>query len=218
MKRHFLLPFLALAAHGLVAQCSDVPISNDAVVINSNGTYTYPIGTHVWVCSGVTATISGPYLLVFAESNTDLTVMGDNAVGFIKQPGSLESIGDNCTWAYGDGVSVTHIGNVNTGYPCEITYDYSAAPSNGCVGVAGLAEHERSGALEVFPDPAQDMLTIRVDGVLHMVEVLDMSGRMVVQARGTGGRALDVRALRAGTYIVRVHTDGGMLTERFIKQ
>ncbi|MBK8950603.1 MAG: T9SS type A sorting domain-containing protein [Flavobacteriales bacterium] len=75
----------------------------------------------------------------------------------------------------------------------------------------------------VFPNPAADVLMLQVDGgTPTAVEVLDMQGRPL-PVTGTAPRSapmqLDVAALPAGLYLVRVHSDDGRTGQaRWMKQ
>jgi hypothetical protein len=63
---------------------------------------------------------------------------------------------------------------------------------------------------DYFPNPCRDALQIRhAGGQQAEIEVLDMLGRRVLFERGSdGGSVLDVRALPAGSYILRVTLAG----------
>lgn len=83
---------------------------------------------------------------------------------------------------------------------------------------------ERSGTdedLQVFPNPAQDALTLRwsVGPQQAVVSVLDVRGVLLQQRRVIGPTmALDISELAEGPYLLRVQDRERVRTVRFIKQ
>jgi hypothetical protein len=72
--------------------------------------------------------------------------------------------------------------------------------------------------LKVHPDPAVDVLMVddAVEWGDRPVEILDLAGRQVQRTVMSNGR-IDVAALPAGSYILRVHTNGSTREARFTK-
>lgn len=72
-------------------------------------------------------------------------------------------------------------------------------------------------APSVYPNPTTGILTLETDGAaLLAVEVLDVAGR--IQMRSTARQnQVDLSALPAGTYIVRLFTEHGSSTHRVVK-
>lgn len=71
--------------------------------------------------------------------------------------------------------------------------------------------------LTAFPNPAAGELFVRGAAEEATATVLDLNGR-VLDSRPLLGGAVDVSALRAGTYLLRVETVKGVETLRFIRQ
>lgn len=87
-------------------------------------------------------------------------------------------------------------------------------------GIAGIAEPGAMHGLHVYPSPATGMLHIRADASMHQVEVLDLTGRSLMERpAGTGLEVLDVSSLRTGHYLVRISWgDGSKSATGFSKE
>jgi hypothetical protein len=89
----------------------------------------------------------------------------------------------------------------------------------------GLNELPNYGELSVFPNPAQDELTIdlvaKVDGNAS-VKIMDLSGRVLLQDEMNASASFaeyfaDVSQYKKGTYVIRISTVNGIYTKKFIK-
>lgn len=73
---------------------------------------------------------------------------------------------------------------------------------------ADVESSEVSLTLEVFPNPAHDVVHVRIVGKkgthTSTIEILDLNGRSVVKQTSPGESELDVRSLVSGTYSVRL--------------
>lgn len=78
------------------------------------------------------------------------------------------------------------------------------------------------GIVGIFPNPAQDVLNIQVkDGVrLNSVEVYNIAGQKVMHQDFDGATesSINVQALSAGVYVVKLATDNGTSSQRLIKK
>ena len=68
--------------------------------------------------------------------------------------------------------------------------------------------------VNVFPNPATDILNIEGEGI-QKVEVIDINGRTVITTNET---SLNISALASGVYMVRVIAAEGIHTERVVKK
>lgn len=86
----------------------------------------------------------------------------------------------------------------------------------------GVDEAEALAGIRVFPNPANDRLTIDLadfTGRLNGAELFDMQGQRVLAPNVTGvsGRVvLDLGALATGAYVLHLSSDQGIRTERII--
>lgn len=89
------------------------------------------------------------------------------------------------------------------------------------VGPVGIGETTGAAGLTVFPNPADDLVTIGWPAATGevVVDVLDITGRIVRTTRAgaaTGRMELDVDALAAGDYTVRVRVAGATAVQRLV--
>ncbi len=85
----------------------------------------------------------------------------------------------------------------------------------GLVGMKERNEHER---VSLYPNPAQDVITVSVAGLTNeeaVVEVYNDLGELVLS--GPFSETLDVSALQPGMYLVRMKTSTQRFHSRFIK-
>ncbi len=75
--------------------------------------------------------------------------------------------------------------------------------------------------VKVYPNPAEDVVSINAGAAITSVEVYSVSGAMVINnafSGDDGSVELDVTALTPGMYVVKVNTAAGAVTERMIKK
>lgn len=96
-------------------------------------------------------------------------------------------------------------------------FNITTPGTDGPIGtVVGIEEpNTQTAEWNVWPNPVSDVLHISDGPEIRRVDVLDLSGR--VQATSTG-REVNVSALPAGLYILRVVTAEGVMAKKIIKQ
>ena len=96
-------------------------------------------------------------------------------------------------------------------------FNITTPGTDGPIGtVVGIEEPDTQTAeWNVWPNPVSDVLHISDGPEIRRVDVLDLSGR--VQATSTG-REVNVSALPAGLYILRVVTAEGVMAKKIVKQ
>jgi hypothetical protein len=78
----------------------------------------------------------------------------------------------------------------------------------------GFGEALTSG-WSVYPNPAQKVLTIRIEGSAD-VRLLDAAGRLVYKGTISGEANLDVENWARGTYVLQIITDSGIENEAIV--
>ena len=68
----------------------------------------------------------------------------------------------------------------------------------------------------MYPNPVKDKLYINSQEEISKVVAIDMLGRVVLEAKNVSG-SLDVSSLKSAMYIVKLTSDKGVSTKRFIK-
>ena len=82
-------------------------------------------------------------------------------------------------------------------------------------------ESRLANSVTLYPNPANEYVEIRVDGDVNvtMMEVYDVYGKLVRLPDATPPQTrINVSGLSAGTYFVRVTTEGGVVTKTFVKR
>ena len=79
-----------------------------------------------------------------------------------------------------------------------------------------------NGSMEIYPNPAKEMATIRIKGVQGevLLTIVDMSGRTVkesvMKCNDNNSTAIELRDLPSGTYFVRASADGINLIRKLV--
>ena len=71
-------------------------------------------------------------------------------------------------------------------------------------------------AFSLYPNPVADKLFIGSDRNLSAIEVYNVSGKLVLSKKNTAG-FVDVSALKAGQYIIKVYSDAKVAQSKFVK-
>ena len=84
---------------------------------------------------------------------------------------------------------------------------------------SAASEDEKSSYVSIFPNPANDILNIRGEGI-HSVTVFNMTGQSVdkVEADAVETLILDVNDYEAGVYLLLVQSKYGSLRKLFVKK
>lgn len=73
------------------------------------------------------------------------------------------------------------------------------------------------GDIELYPNPADEVLNIRSDYNITEIEVIDAMNRVIERWElNTRELTLDVESYKSGTYFIIIKTDKGSLTKKFI--
>jgi hypothetical protein len=74
--------------------------------------------------------------------------------------------------------------------------------------------------LSVHPNPTRDQLTIRLpEANMQKVEILNGFGQPMLVKQASGSQeTLSISYLPEGMYIVRIHTESGVVTQRIVKE
>ena len=79
---------------------------------------------------------------------------------------------------------------------------------------ASLSEASMT-SLAVYPNPANDLVTIETAATIERVEVVSLSGQYVLE---TNNSTINVSELTAGVYMILVKTNEGVSSTRLIKE
>jgi len=134
------------------------------------------------------------------------------------QPGLTGPLDQRCVTILNpmDGQGYTAHMEMLTGCPATRTASLRMDPT--CT--VGMEEPRPLPRLELFPNPAGDRLTFKLgpNVRVELFRVMDAQGRVVMERTGGPQRELDVAGIAPGVYTVRVDTDRGRMTGRFVKE
>ncbi|MGD1847319.1 MAG: T9SS type A sorting domain-containing protein [Salibacteraceae bacterium] len=168
------------------------------------------------------ASVSEPGVLSAGASSTvDETFNGNDGeislnVSGGTSPYTIAWTGPNGYTGNGSNIS----GLVGGAYVATVTDD------NGCTTTAnisigsavGLNEYAINRSLNVFPNPATDLLILEVEGnAAKEIRIMNLLGEVLEVQRATADRTeLDISNLPPGHYLVQVDTEAGWATRKFV--
>ena len=78
--------------------------------------------------------------------------------------------------------------------------------------------HSHTAAINLYPNPAYDHLTLACDETVRMVTIRDVEGRIVYEGSfGEEQVIVPVNSLRAGLYTITIQTENVTTTRKFVK-
>jgi hypothetical protein len=122
------------------------------------------------------------------------------------------------TYEWNDGNNQTEVMAVylNSGWYSVVVTDANGCQLTDSVFVdsnVGLTEG-KSQYILIYPNPTSEMLFFNVTA--EKVEILDLNGRIVKSL--VSSNKMDVRALSAGNYLLKIFSNDGISTHRFVKE
>lgn len=70
-------------------------------------------------------------------------------------------------------------------------------------------------SFSIAPNPTTDYLSIKSDEKINSIEIIDANGRKITES--IDHLKINVKPLNSGTYFVKINTDKGSVTKKFIK-
>lgn len=82
------------------------------------------------------------------------------------------------------------------------------------------AEQNKTSKVNLYPNPATDVLFLQSDNIVESIQVIDMSGKVLLLLKPMirGEIEIPVERLSSGMYTLRVETDKGVTISKFIKK
>lgn len=104
---------------------------------------------------------------------------------------------------------------------CFFVFFFTQAQvSNGENGMDQVVEAiAKEVAVNVFPNPVTDRLTITSQSVINSYKLYNILGSLVLEGNGNAKRSIiDVTDLHSGAYLLEVHTGTSKTTMKIIKR
>lgn len=82
----------------------------------------------------------------------------------------------------------------------------------------GIAFRDEEGVVaSIYPNPVDDVLNIQTNETVRRIEIFNLQGALVMAFEGHTN-SINVSVLPTGTYVIRLTTDSGVSTQRFVKR
>jgi len=209
--------FIFLSACGLaMGQCT-VAIPANAVSVTTLQSTTPGDGQFLWVCAGGLAPVAGNGNTVAVELSGMASLLGNNNTLYIRV-GTYVSGSNNTVYTTEPG-NVVDLGTNTQIITCSaITFNYTSAPSTGCLNV-GISELSSPVRFEVFPNPVGSKMTLTMEGArMERVRLFDVRGGAMLDRTTGSFENMDVADLPAGLYMLVADTDHGRMMRKVVKQ
>ena len=147
-----------------------------------------------------------PYSTLFGEGNLYVLEFMGGENGFIVPFGDY-MVSSVCDGSWGETLQCFESASLNYLNPlfdsCVLDV---AAPGDEVV-------------FALYPNPAQDHITIRAEGAGNVMGIYDLSGRRVAESRTFGPQLdYDVSRLSPGTYVVKLHNSRTTVSRLMVKE
>ncbi|MCR9172074.1 MAG: T9SS type A sorting domain-containing protein [bacterium] len=83
--------------------------------------------------------------------------------------------------------------------------------------IVSVDELSQKSSLQVYPNPAQDHITIKSDAALVGIQIKNLLGELVLEADGFSSQ-VSVEHLPSGIYLLEVESEGQKISKRFVKE
>ena len=169
----------------------------------------------------ITVTEDATYRAEFAIDRFTITVeSADEAMGTVSEGGTYDYGSEiQISASARDGYQFVSWDDGNTDNPRTITVVADATYIASFMSVVGIEENAVS-EIALFPNPATDILNITSSETISEIEIVNTLGQVVKRIEVNSDNAVcDVEELKAGVYVVRIHTEGAVVSQRkFIKE
>lgn len=193
--------------------------------------YDRTTGCQDWSC--VPGVVKGRrYNVILAEFAYETS---EHTISFTDLSRGSNTIPHNCHWDFGDSATSTDKNPLHT-YAKPGTYTVCLEvedtirhmTSKWCEQVtiedpSGIAENMKAGSIRVYPNPAQDKLSLEAEWMIKnplTVFVFDMTGKLVSRNETTAAGKeinLDIASLKPGIYQIKIACGNQVAQTKFLK-
>jgi hypothetical protein len=206
--------------------------STDSAAICYGGSYTFPDGvtmtgiTSATVHTSALSTINGCDSII----TTSIGIIAvDTLVNALNETLTANAAGATYQWLDCSNGMSPIAGETNQSFTATVNGSYALAiTENGCTDTTscftilstGVAGADAALALSVFPNPANDALTVQTNHAgVKQLEIVSLTGEVVLSYQFSGTvTQVSVVTLAAGAYVVKLTTLDGTTVTRLQKQ
>lgn len=73
-------------------------------------------------------------------------------------------------------------------------------------------------SVSIYPNPTTEVLNVNVNAKVNSADIYDLSGKLVRNVTVASDNKVNVKDLRNGTYVLKVNTEAGSTSHKFIKK
>ena len=210
--------------------------ANATVFVSSAPTPSISGNLHICDNETTTLTANGGDSYIWSNGSTGNTievgnggtysVIVSNANGCTAMASANVEAGHSVTNSISETAETDFTWNGHTyNEPGDYTQVFTAV--NGCDSIVTLHLNILSGIsqnsvfeIALFPNPATDILNIISSETISEIEIVNVMGQVVKRMEVNSDNAVcDVEDLRSGVYVVRIHTEGTVISQRkFVKE
>lgn len=132
--------------------------------------------------------------------------------------------------SYGDGVSggagcdpgsyvITNSVNDTVAELLAANADFGFSTSSQlCIGDAGIDEKMLNQSVDIYPNPATSNFVITCqNSLINQIEIVTIAGQKILELKpNSESQTIDSSSFAKGIYLIRVHTDGNLMTKRLV--
>lgn len=82
---------------------------------------------------------------------------------------------------------------------------------------AGISNNPSANPLVLFPNPAENTVSLKTDSKIDNIEVFDLNGRSIAVASDPTNKTIDVSGLNAGIYYIHVYSNNNESVQKLVK-
>jgi hypothetical protein len=110
---------------------------------------------------------------------------------------------------------ITGVNKITRNTYCIIPRDGSDITDPADIGIANISSFNAA----IYPNPVQDILTVKADNQLKTIEIFNMFGQHIRTQQANGNRTIiNVSNLSSGVYMLKLTGDHGFTTSKFVKR
>ncbi|HON02861.1 MAG TPA: T9SS type A sorting domain-containing protein, partial [Paludibacteraceae bacterium] len=83
--------------------------------------------------------------------------------------------------------------------------------------ISGISNTNQSTSIQLYPNPVSNLLNINSNEKVTKIEIFSISGQIITQLNGNSS-SIDLSNLSSGNYLIKIHTQNGVLTKLIVKK
>jgi len=155
-------------------------------------------------------------------------VAGGNSITYIGYQDVIIDTNENATFTFTGPVdldpkqyliAVFYLNSSNAWTQLTPT-NYSAMIFTLTDNISTVVEHQYSNEVQLYPNPASDVLYLKSDDIVRTIRISDLLGKQlqILYPAKNGEISVPVETLGSGTYILQMETDNAVKSAKFIKK